>query len=354
MKLLPFRRRPAPPVESRQQGPYTDAITAAILASATGQAGAASVQQTAAVEIAAGLIGRAFAAAKVEGSDLADPSTLAAIGRDMVTVGQALYVVTPDRTELLPVSSHDIQGGARRESWRYSLEMPTPGGGEMRGFYDWMSVLHARYSYDAVQPWIGIGPLARAKTGADLAAQLEGSLRDESGTTVGYLLPIPTDGADASVTALKQDLGRLRGKTSVVETTSGGWGDGRLSAPRHDYMPQRLGPAPPDATVKLHAASTLAVLGMCGVPIELLQNSDGTSQREAWRRFLHGTLQPLSMIIARELSRLAGRPVTISHAALFASDIAGRARAFQSLVGSGMSLQDAAAQTGLLNPEEGG
>ena len=39
MNLLPFRRRPAAPPEARQQGPYTDAITAAILASATGQAG---------------------------------------------------------------------------------------------------------------------------------------------------------------------------------------------------------------------------------------------------------------------------------------------------------------------------
>lgn len=354
MKLIPFTRARArgAPREDRQQGPYTDAITAAILAASTGQAGAASVQETAAVEIAAGVIGRAFAGAAVDGTDLADPPTLSAIARDMVTVGQALYVAFGDaRRELLPVSSHDIQGAARRSSWRYYLEIPTPGGGRMAGAYSWNDVLHARYSYDAVQPWIGVGPLQRAKTAADLAARLESSLKDESGTTVGYLLPVPVDGMDASVADLKTDLGSLRGKTSIVETTAGGWGEGRLSAPRNDYMPQRLGPAPPEATVNLHAASTLAILAAMGVPIELVQHADGTGQREAWRRFLHGTLQPLSRIIEAELTRLSGREVTISHAALFASDIAGRARAFQSLVGSGMSVQEAAAQAGLLEPE---
>ena len=43
MKLLPFRRSAVAPrkstTEDRQQGPYTDAITAAILSAATGQAG---------------------------------------------------------------------------------------------------------------------------------------------------------------------------------------------------------------------------------------------------------------------------------------------------------------------------
>lgn len=352
MKLLPFRRgRAEPAPEARQQGPYTDAITAAIIA-ASGTRAAADVQTTAAVEIAAGVISRAFATAKVEGTDMADPPTLSAIARDMVSSGQALYVLSGDRSELLPVSSFDINGGASRSTWRYDLETPTPGGGRMAGRYSWQTVLHARYSFDAVQPWIGIGPLGRAKTGADLYARLEASLRDESGTTVGYLLPVPVDGMDATVAALKEDLAKLAGRTSIVETTAGGWGEGRLSAPRNDYQPQRLGPAPPQSTVELHSAATLAVLALCGVPIELVQHAEGTGQREAWRRFLHGTLQPIGEIIAVELTRLAMRPVTISHAALFASDIAGRARAFQSLVGAGMSVADAAMQAGLLNEEE--
>ena len=177
-------------------------------------------------------------------------------------------------------------------------------------------------------------------------------MRDEMSGAVGHVLPIPVDGADASVDDLKRDLGSLKGRTAIVETTAGGWGEGRLSAPRNDYQPQRIGPNPPPSVGTAYSASQLSILAACGVPVELVHPADGTGQREAWRRFLHGTIQPLGRIVAGELSRLAGRPVSLSHDSLFASDIAGRARAFQSMVGAGMELAEAASKSGLMTGDE--
>ena len=102
----------------------------------------------------------------------------------------------------------------------------------------------------------------------------------------------------------------------------------------------------------VHSAIQNAVLAACGVPIELVIAADGTGQREAWRRFMHGTLQPLSLILVTELTRALGRTVTLTFDRLFASDIAGRARAFQSMVASGMDLQQAAGLSGLMVDNE--
>ena len=43
-------------------------------------------------------------------------------------------------------------------------------------------------------------------------------------------------------------------------------------------------------------------------------------------------------------------PITLDRGQLFASDISGRARAFQSLVGGGMSLEAAAVASDILTP----
>ena len=80
--------------------------------------------------------------------------------------------------------------------------------------------------------------------------------------------------------------------------------------------------------------------------------SDGTGQREARRRFLHGTVQPLANMLAVELARATGYPCSISFESLFASDIQGRARAFQSLVGGGLPIEDAATASGLVSLDD--
>ena len=163
------------------------------------------------------------------------------------------------------------------------------------------------------------------------------------------MLPIPSDGQDSSVVDLRRDIGSLGGKTALVETLAAGWGDGRMAAPRGDYQPQRLGANPPATLATLRRDAAQAVLSACDVPVELVTPGDGTGQREAWRRFLHGTVSPLANLVVTELvAKLDTPSLTLSFDKLFASDLSGRARAFQSLVNGGMAVDQAAGLAGLL------
>lgn len=343
MKIPFLPRKP----ESRS-APYTDAITAAIIAANAQSVDQPSAHSTAAVEIGVGVIGRAFALAEVEGADIA-PSNLSDIARCLLLSGESIRYY--DGRDLLPPSSWEIAGTNRPATWQYILEFPTPSGTTVAIRADSSEVMHARYSFDANQPWIGVSPIQRAIISGRLQANMETSLRDETSGTVGYLLPIPTSGDDPTVEDLKNDLAALKGKTAIVETTAGGWGEGRLAAPSQDYSPKRIGPNPAESVATLHRNNLYAILAVLGVPVELVTASDGTGQREGWRRCLHGTIQPLARLVTSELSRVYGRPVTFNFDRLMASDVQGRARAFQSMVQGGMAIAEAAAQSGLLADE---
>ena len=345
--MFPFRRKPKVVVEARQSN-YTDAITAQIIATAGGSISEPDPYSTAALEIGAGVLQRAFAVADVEGAEI-DPVLLGDMVRSLIVSGQCAYYY--DLTELIPAPIWEISGGISRASWRYKLEIPSPSGNTFTFEVGSNRVVHPRYSFDKVQPWIGVGPLQRALLSGQLQANIESSVRDETSGSVGYLLPIPTAGDDPSVTLLKDDLKKLKGKTVVVETTAGGWGEGRLAAPSQDYAPKRIGPNPPASVPEIMRHNQLSILATIGVPVELVTASDGTGQREAWRRCLHGTIQPLGVLLSAELSRVYGRKVQLTFDRLMASDIQGRARAFQSMVGGGMSVTEAAAQSGLLSDE---
>ena len=96
----------------------------------------------------------------------------------------------------------------------------------------------------------------------------------------------------------------------------------------------------------------MAVLAACGVPPSLASTrSEGSSQRESFRRFIHTTIQPASKMVAEELSRKLDQQISLSFESLFASDLAGRARAFRSMVEAGLTLERAAALTGLMLDE---
>jgi len=350
MTILNFmRRRRTGAATERRNAPYTDAITAALI-TAAGAGDAAKAVTASALEIAAGVYARAMASATVEGVESIEPAMLAAIGRDMVTVGECVLV--EQGGVLMRASGWEIAGALPQpDTWRYRITLPTPDGqAVIQRPGD--EVAHCRYSTDRERPWVGVPPLGRAVHIGALLARLESSLSAEMTTAVGYLLPVPTDGQDATVDSLRADLKSLNGRTALVETTAGGWGEGRSGAPQADWRPQRIGPAPPDTLPRLHETATAAVLAACGVPVELVHIADGTGQREAWRRFLHGSLAPLGRHVADELSKLTSSPVTFGWDSLFASDVQGRARAFQSMVGAGMDVQEAASLSGLVSLDE--
>lgn len=77
----------------------------------------------------------------------------------------------------------------------------------------------------------------------------------------------------------------------------------------------------------------------------------------AWRwvfrqRFLHATIDPLGKLVAEELSEKFEFPVSLSFENLMPSDIVGRARAFQSMVGGGMDTDRAVVLSGLMMTED--
>ena len=346
--MWPFTKRSdTAPVEDR--GAYADAIVAQILAAAG--AGISGAGRTSSLEIAAGVVSRAFGAGTVEGNLQAADLTarhLADIGRDLVTVGESVWLY---RGAWLRASSWEIAGrGPLPESWRYRCQVAVPDGAVMYSEAG-SRVLHARYSTDRSRPWVGVGPLERCTLAGDLFASMEQRMGEEAGGAVGHLLPIPTDGNDPTVSGLKSDISGLAGRTALVETTQAGYGQGRAAAPAADYKPQRIGATFTANTVPVYSAVQLSILAACGVPIELVSESEGTGQREAWRRFLHGTVQPLADIVADELTRATGARASINFESLFASDIQGRARAFQSMVGGGMDIEAAAAASGLVTAE---
>ena len=88
-------------------------------------------------------------------------------------------------------------------------------------------------------------------------------------------------------------------------------------------------PSPP------HGHGAQEVYAACGFNTALWGGSQAASVREAWRLALFGVLSPLGRLVESELQEKLEDTVTLSWQELRASDLSGRARAFQSMVGGG-------------------
>ena len=227
----------------------------------------------------------------------------------------------------------------------------------------------AEYSYDPRRgPGTGKAPCSghHADRGT-LASNLEKRLGQEAGGAVRRrVVPLPQDpdtedsdedGEDEAdekpLDALRSDLANLKGRTALVETVAGGWGEGKSAAPMFDWKPQRFGANPPQSLAVLRSDAGQAVLGACGVPVSLFTDSDGTSQRESWRRFVMGSVEPVAELVAGELSSKLDAPgLRFDFASLWAHDLAGRAQSFKQMVAGGMDVERAAALSGLTAIDE--
>lgn len=343
---------------AQREAPYTDAIVNAILTGAAGTAAGGDgvtlgdVRKTAAVELVCALYGAAFGAADVAppGARTAPvtPAFLEDLVRRLIRNGEAVYVIdVADGVQFLPSSGWTVTGGYRPRSWRYRVDLPGPSETGAHMVAPAASVLHFTYSVDHGRPWQGISPLDWASLSGALAGNLERALADESAGTRGYVLPVPSGVAKAQADAVKADLRNLRGRTTVVESTSGGWGQGTAAAPARDWAPSRIGPAWPASINDARRAAEASILLACGVPLSLVESGDAQGAREGWRRFLHGSLRPLARRIEAELAEKLDTDVALSFDGLFASDVQGRARAYQSMTGGGMAPERAAQLAGL-------
>ena len=316
---------------------YTEIVTQALVDAAVSSDGNAYVS---ALETAAGQLSRCFSAAQVEGpnADSFNPWVMGQIGRSLVEAGEAIYWRRAG-SNLVRVDNYGIQ-----PSGTYQLNVD----GLNPILVEPDRVLHVRWNMD-INSKRGEGPLTTARTLRQVLSKLETSLSTELNAAIGYLLPLPTDGQSKQIEDLKEDIADLKGKIAVIETTRAAW-DGSGNGPRRDFDLARLGPDVPASSVNLFNAIHNAVLTACGMPVNLAIDSDGTGQREAWRRYLHGTVAPLGRLLITAAASI-GLSITLDWGNLFASDISGRARAFQSLVNGGMDTARAAIVSGLIEQE---
>ena len=147
-------------------------------------------------------------------------------------------------------------------------------------------------------------------------------------------------------------LSKKRGRTHFVESMSQGWaGEDQRTRPTGDWMRRRVGPEPPEALVALQELATREILSACGISPGLFDSRAGAASREAFRQLLHAVITPLARIVETELRLKLDPSITLSFDRYGAADIAGRARAFGSLVKGGMDVDKAAGLSGLLSIE---
>ena len=354
------------PVERRNYSQFRIDASVAEAAGAAVRGGAFG-----AVEIAAGAYARAFAAAEVEpaGARTASltPLLLASMARRLLTGGEWLGAIEVDpagAVELREAVSWDVRGGPAPGGWRYTVTTSGPSS-SVTEVMPAAGVVHVRYATRPGEPWRGRSPLSMSEDTRALAAGLELRLGEELAGPVGQIIALPQDaGADGGgegegagegaggdgagadpLAPLRRELGALGGRLALVETVAGGWGEGRAAAPSSDWTVRRLGADPPAALGLLRAAVEATVLGLLGIPPGLADASaDGTAQRESYRRWLHGSVQPLARLVEHELHAKLDTDARLSFRRLEAGDVAGRARAWRGFVGKEASMADAEAR----------
>ena len=348
MDLKFWQRQPK--IETRS-APYSDAIAAALYTAAAGNE-EIGVSATGVQEACAGLWARSFASATVTPSTpktaALTPSTLAMVGRNLHQNGESVFeiVVDADGVKLLPASSWNITGD-RPGAWMYELTIPQPSAILTR-YRAGERVLHLQYDSVTSEPWKAAGPGNRAKTTGELNSVLETRLRQEIGSPVGSVVPVPQI---EGTTRLQATLKALRGEIVMVPSAAGGWDEpGTEQHGRSDWRVQRLGADPPQVLAQLRADVADQVAAASGIPPALIRaDSDATAAREGYRQFISSTIGPIARMIEGELRLKLDEPnLALSFDKLAAADISGRARATQSLVGAGATLADALEATGLM------
>ena len=348
---------------AEQGGAYTNALVALLRAQAAAVSVAVS-EASSGVETAAGLVSRAFQAAELAGvpdyaADALSPACLGLVGRALVRSGECVLAidVSDGRVRLSPALSWNVAGSPDPARWVYHVTEAAPSAIQSR-YLPSASVLHFRLMTDPETPWRGVSPAKSAPLAGRLLSAIEGALGDEASGPRGNLLPVPAhpepdddDETADPLAPLRAEIAKLAGRTALVEDQAERFGTGGPS-PGPGWKAQRLGAAPPAALVELYGKATGAVLATHGIPAALFSEGDATAKRESWRQVLHGVIAPIGMVVQQELREKLDAPdLALGWAELRASDIAGRARGFASMVNGGMDLARAAALAGLLSED---
>ena len=336
--MWPWRR---PEVRSSN---FTEQVLASLMSSASGGHGATAIS---AVEVAAGWWSRALSSARVlpEHATLngLGPATLAAIGRGLCIQGETVHLldVVNGQVELLPVGHWEVQGGPR-PPWSYTVTLSGPTHSErLKVSSD--QVLHCRLAPSATAPWRGRSPLSRAMATASAAGRLETALENELGFQSSQLL-VPRRNASSFEQEVTLDPDT---RQAIVSSMATQLRQATLILPE-DLAVQRLGASPPPVFSDLRDRFEASIVSLCGVPAALIDaRAPGTASKEAFRQFLHATVQPLGELVLEEIRAKLHPEATISFDSLRSADVQSRARSAASLVAAGYSHESAAAVVGL-------
>ena len=207
-------------------------------------------------------------------------------------------------------------------------------------------VVHFRTEASASTPWRGVAPLARAQSTAALAGAVEYALTREMGIPPGRLALLH-GGKPGGMLRFLQTGGYAIAGEAVSR--------GQQQEPAARHKPQVYGPEPAETVEALRRDTGRDVLAAFGIPPALFaERGDGAGQRESWRRFWLGTVQPLAVQIQAEVQAKLDTGATVTLDALRAADedgrsraVARRAQAFKVLVETGVDRDDARRLAGL-------
>ena len=332
MNIWPFKRNTVEAREDLGERVAYDFMTQA-------EAGGADISRLAVAEACAGIVGRCFAACRVDGADMLTPDQLEIIGRSLILRGEYIGLLTATGG-LVPVSSADVLGrDADPMSWGYRCQYMTPSAGTMTLVAPAAAVLHVRTGASRSAPWRGRSPLSGAMSDIELAAAVGRSLHGEARVKTHVYLHPPQSDVNRQLTADQGDT-----LTAKINNTK----NGKLVVLGEAIQATRTRPDPSQALDEARRTSCMEIAAACGVPPVLLQaGGDGNSAREAYRRLTRATIEPLGRLLAHEAALKLGREVAVSFDALRASDVAMNARAFAALVASGIEAEAALVLSGL-------
>lgn len=316
-------------IEKRSAGSgFTAEILSARESYITGRRGIAELTATA--QSCVSLWENGISLAKVVGTDLLPPSTLALIGRSLALRGESVMLIQDDG--LVACSDWDLRTRNGRPS-AYRVSISEAGGGTTQTALA-AEVLHIRIGVDAAAPWLGSAPLRRARLTAGLLHSVESALAEvfELAPIGSQVVPMPeqpeTD-SDKLGRSFRGQRGRVLLRESVSVSAAGG------PQPASDWKPASLSPdLERSMTAETLSAARDSIATAFGVlPSLLAREAQGPMAREALRMLAGWTLQPIAALISEEASAKLGATVAVDViGGVGALDHGGRARAFGAIV----------------------
>ena len=332
--MWPFRRRTRR-AEVRTAGVgYADAVLGVYYATA---AGGYQRDAIAAVEACVGLYARGMSGARVTpdwAADLVTADWIGAAVRRMGTAGEAVFQVDASEGEvrLLPAVTSRVEGGIAPETWWYELSLAQPVGATVTRWVPRAGVLHFRWAHDPAAAWRGVSPLALAGGTVELARRAEAFMHKEV-----------ERGGVQGVFSTPNDLGEEQEDRINAQmndpANAGGWIT--LGDDIRPHVIRTFGKVD-ESVSATHLALTRAIAAAYQVPRALVEDSDGTGAREAYRQLYRSRLYPMARGIEAELRRVLGPEISLSLSPLRAADMQGAARGVASLAAALEKLPEGA------------